>query len=61
VVRRGRQGRVQPPLGARRFSDALKALKIRHTHEEHAFGHFDMNDRLDKSLPLLAARLRRIG
>lgn len=48
-------------LGARRFSDALKALKVRHTHEEHAFGHFDMNDRLDKSLPLLAARARRIG
>jgi enterochelin esterase family protein len=48
-------------LGARRFSDALKALKIRHTHEEHGFGHFDMNERLDKSLPLLAARCRRVG
>lgn len=48
-------------LGARRLSDALKALKIRHTHEEHAFGHFDMNARLDKSLPLLAARARRVG
>jgi len=48
-------------LGARRFSGALKALKIRHTHEEHAFGHFDMNERLDKSLPLLASRARRVG
>ena len=48
-------------LGARRFSDALKALKIRHTHEEHGFGHFDMAERLDKSLPLLSARCRRVG
>jgi len=48
-------------LGARRLSDALKALKIRHTHEEHGFGHFDMASRLDKSLPLLASRARRVG
>lgn len=48
-------------LGARRFSDALKALKVRHTYEEHGFGHFDMASRLDKSLPLLASRARRIG
>jgi len=48
-------------LGARRFSDALKALKVRHTYEEHGFGHFDMAERLDKSLPLLASRARRIG
>ena len=48
-------------LGARRFSDALKALKIRHTHEEHGFGHYDMADRLDKSLPLLASRCRRVS
>ena len=48
-------------LGARRFSDVLKALKIRHTYEEHGFGHFDMADRLDKSLPLLSARCRRVG
>ncbi len=43
-------------LGARRFSDALKALKIRHVYEEHEFGHFDMSERLDKSLSLLAMR-----
>lgn len=48
-------------LGARRFSDALKAAKVRHTYEEHDKGHFDMADRLDKSLPLLASRARRIG
>lgn len=48
-------------LGARRFSDALKAAKVRHTYEEHAKGHFDMAERLDKSLPLLASRARRIG
>jgi len=34
-------------LGARKFSDTLKALKVKHTHEEHAFGHFDMADRYD--------------
>ncbi|PIR19073.1 MAG: esterase [Elusimicrobia bacterium CG11_big_fil_rev_8_21_14_0_20_64_6] len=48
-------------LGARRLANAFKALKIRHTHEEHGFGHFDMNARLDKSLPLLSSRCRRIG
>lgn len=48
-------------LGARRLSDQLKALKVRHTYEEHGFGHFDMASRLDRSLPLLSARCRRIG
>ncbi|MBI4061409.1 MAG: alpha/beta hydrolase [Elusimicrobia bacterium] len=48
-------------LGARRFSDALKALRVRHTYEEHGFGHFDMAERLDKSLSLLTARARRVG
>ena len=48
-------------LGARRLSDALKALKIRHTYEEHGFGHFNLNSRLDKSLSLLASRARRVG
>jgi len=48
-------------LGARRFSAALKSHKIRHTYEEHGFGHFDMHSRLDKSLPLLASRARRVG
>ncbi len=48
-------------LGARRFSAALKAAKVRHTYEEHGKGHFDMAERLDKSLPMLASRARRIG
>lgn len=48
-------------LGARRLSDALKKLKIRHTYEEHGFGHFDMSSRLDVSLPLLASRAKRVG
>ncbi len=48
-------------LGARRFSDQLKALKVRHTYEEHGRGHFDMAERLDKSLPLLASRAKRVG
>ncbi len=48
-------------LGARRFSQTLKALKIRHTYEEHGLGHFDMAERLDKSLPLLSSRCRRVG
>lgn len=43
-------------LGARRLSAALKKLKIRHTYEEHGFGHFDMASRYDVSLPLLAKR-----
>ena len=48
-------------LGARRLSDALKSLKVRHTYEEHAFGHFDMASRLDRSLPLLSSRCKRVG
>jgi enterochelin esterase family protein len=48
-------------LGARRLSDALKRLKISHVHEEHAFGHMDLNSRLDVSLPMLAKRCARAG
>ncbi|MBI3289748.1 MAG: alpha/beta hydrolase [Elusimicrobia bacterium] len=48
-------------LGARRLSAALKKLKVRHIYEEHPFGHFDASPRLDKSLPLLVSRCRRIG
>ena len=47
-------------LGARRLSDALKRLKVPHLHEEHGFGHMDMNSRLDVSLPLLTRRLARV-
>jgi len=34
-------------LGARKFSDTLKKLGVKHVHEEHEFGHFDMADRYD--------------
>jgi S-formylglutathione hydrolase FrmB len=48
-------------LGARRLSDALKRLKIKHTHEEHAFGHFDLQPRYDVSLSLLTKRCARVN
>lgn len=48
-------------LGARRLSDELKRLKVRHVHQEHDRGHFDMDARLDVSLPLLAQRCARVG
>ncbi|MEK7382604.1 MAG: esterase, partial [Elusimicrobiota bacterium] len=48
-------------LGARRLSDALKHLKVKHVFEEHDRGHFDMDARLDISLPLLARRCARVG
>jgi enterochelin esterase family protein len=57
----GTKDEFQLHLGARRLSDALKSLKVRHTYEEHGFGHFDMAERLDKSLTLLATRARRSG
>lgn len=48
-------------LGARRLSAALKAARIPHVYEEHGFGHMDMSDRYDASLPLLAGRCARSG
>ena len=48
-------------LGARRLSDALKRLKVKHTYEEHAFGHTDMHPRFDVSLALLSKRCARVG
>jgi len=47
-------------LGARRLADALKRLKIKHSYEEHAFGHFDLQPRYDVSLSLLSRRLARV-
>lgn len=44
-------------LGARKLSDVLKKLGVKHTHEEHGRGHFDMAERYDVSLPLLSRRL----
>lgn len=46
-------------LGARRLSAELKRLGVKHVHEEHDRGHFDLNARLDVSLPLLASRASR--
>lgn len=48
-------------LGARRLSDALERLKVKHVHEEHGFGHMDMQPRLDVSLSLLSRRCARVG
>ncbi len=44
-------------LGARKFSRVLKGLGVRHTYEEHGFGHFDTAERLDTSLSLISKRL----
>jgi len=47
-------------LGARRLSDELKRLKIKHVYEEHGFGHMDMQPRYDVSLSLLSRRCARV-
>ncbi|MFI5361501.1 MAG: alpha/beta hydrolase [Elusimicrobiota bacterium] len=48
-------------LGARRLSDRLKLLKIKHTYQEHEFGHMDMQPRYDVSLSLLSRRCSRVN
>lgn len=45
-------------LGARLMSKTLKRLGVAHSYEEGAWGHFDRGPRLDRSLKLLASRLR---
>ena len=45
-------------LGARKLSDTLKRLGIKHIYEEHGLGHFDMAERYDRSFRLLSARLK---
>lgn len=47
-------------LGARRFSDALKKLKIKHTYQEHDRGHFDLAPRFEVSLALLSKNAARV-
>lgn len=42
-------------LGARKFSQTLKKLKVRHVYEEHGMGHFNMSERYDFAF----ARLKR--
>jgi len=53
----GRRDEFFLQLGARKLSDTLKKLKIRHVYEEHDFGHFDMAERYDVSLAFLSKRL----
>jgi enterochelin esterase family protein len=53
----GRRDEFHLHLGARKFSQALKRLGVKHIHEEHGFGHFDMSERWDVSLALLSKRL----
>jgi len=55
----GRRDEVYLEYGARKLSAVLKRLGVPHIHEEHEFGHRDMNDRYDRSLSLLSARLSR--
>ncbi|MFI5345267.1 MAG: alpha/beta hydrolase [Elusimicrobiota bacterium] len=47
-------------LGARRFSDALKKLKIKHVHQEHDRGHFDLAARFEVSLAVLSKNCARV-
>ncbi len=47
-------------LGARRLSDALRRLRVRHSFLEHGGGHFGLSSRLDLSLPLLTSRCARV-
>jgi enterochelin esterase family protein len=45
-------------LGARKLSALLKGLAVKHTYEEHGLGHFDLNERWERSLALLSKRLK---
>lgn len=51
----GRRDECFLQFGARQLAETLKRLKVRHVYEEHDFGHFDMDDRYDRSLTLLSA------
>lgn len=55
----GRRDEFNLQLGARRFSDALKRLGVKHFYEEHPRGHFDLAPRLDLSLSWLSRRAYR--
>ncbi len=46
-------------LGARKFSRTLHKLGVRHVHEEHHLGHFNMNERYDLSLVRLGRAMRK--
>ena len=49
----GRRDEFYLHLGARALARELKRLGVKHRHEEHGFGHMNMADRYDISLPLL--------
>jgi hypothetical protein len=55
----GRRDEYFLQLGARKLADVLKKASVNFIHEEHEFGHMDMNDRYDRSLSLLTSRLGR--
>lgn len=54
----GRKDEFFLQFGARRLAAVLRSAGVPHVHEEHDGGHFDMNDRYDRSLSLLSKRLR---
>ena len=54
----GRRDEAYLQFGARRLSAALEKSGVRHVYEEHDFGHFDMDERYDRSLCLLSRRLK---
>lgn len=53
----GRRDEFFLQYGARRLALALEKAGVPHVHEEHDAGHFDMNERYDRSLALLSKRL----
>ncbi len=53
----GRRDEFHLNLGARKLSQVLKGLDVKHTYEEHGLGHFDSAERWDVSLALLSKRL----
>ena len=54
----GRRDEFFLHLGARKLSDRLKSLGVKHLHEEHERGHFDMAVRYERSLSLITPRLK---
>lgn len=53
----GRRDEFFLQFGARRLAAVLKKAGVPHVHEEHEGGHFDMNERYDRSLALLSRAL----
>ena len=55
----GRRDEFRLQVGARMVHRALKERGVDHHYEEHAGGHFRLNERLDHSLPFLVRALER--